>query len=180
VRRYYVTDRHTCVDVLQCIERAAASGVEYIQLREKDLSARKLLDLTRRAVDIVRPWPARILVNGRVDVALAAGADGVHLPSEAIQPEVWRGIVPPAFLIAVSCHSIADLQQAQEADFAVFGPVFASPGKGGGVGLLALRDAVASSPIPVFALGGVDESNAQSCIDAGASGVAAIRMFQPQ
>jgi thiamine-phosphate pyrophosphorylase len=119
-------------------------------------------------------------VNGRVDVALAAGAHGVHLPSGAIAPEAWRRIVPAGFLFAVSCHSVAELQRSQAADFAVFGPVFASPGKGSGVGLYALREAVSASPIPVFALGGIDQSNAQTCIDAGASGVAAIRMFQGQ
>ena len=178
MRRYYITDRHTCSDVLQCVERAAASGVEYIQIREKDLSARELLVLTRRAVEIARTWPVRILVNGRVDVAMAAGAHGVHLPAGAIAAQSWRGVVPPAFLIGISCHSIGELQQSRAADFAVFGPVFASPGKGGAIGLSALRTAAAASPIPVFALGGIDESNAQSCIDAGASGVAAIRMFQ--
>jgi thiamine-phosphate pyrophosphorylase len=178
VRRYYITDRHGCPDVLRCVERAAADGVELIQIREKDLSARDLLDLTRRALELVRDTPTRILVNSRVDVALAAGANGVHLPSNSIRPHIIRKIVPAGFIMGVSCHSLQELQDAGEADFAVFGPVFPSPGKQPAVGLDALREAAAASPIPVFALGGVSKSNAQSCLDAGAAGIAAIRMFQ--
>jgi thiamine-phosphate pyrophosphorylase len=177
VQRYYITDRRSCSDVLNCIARAAASGVEFIQIREKDLPARDLLELTRRAIELARPWPARILVNGRVDVALAAGADGVHLPENAIPPAVWRAIVPAGFLIATSCHS-AESEQWRGSDFAVFGPVFNTPGKGPAVGLQALRKAVYASPVPIFALGGIDETNAQSCLEAGARGIAGIRMFQ--
>jgi thiamine-phosphate pyrophosphorylase len=178
VQRYYITDRRGCPDVLDCIELAAASGVDYIQIREKDLDARDLLALTRRALELARPWPARILVNGRADVALAADAHGVHLPGDAIAPPIWRRIVPAGFVLAVSCHSVEDLRGAAGADFGVFGPVFPSPGKGPALGLLALRDAVQASPIPLFALGGVDAQNAQTCIDSGACGIAGIRMFQ--
>ena len=113
-----------------CIERAAASGVDYIQIREKDLSARELLSLTRRAIEAVRGWPARILVNGRVDVALAAEAHGVHLPAGSIAADIWRAIMPAELLFAVSCHSVEELRLAGAANFAVFGPIFPSPGKG--------------------------------------------------
>jgi thiamine-phosphate pyrophosphorylase len=178
VQRYYITDRRGCVDIVQCIKRAATSGVDYIQIREKDLSARELLSLTRRAVEAVHGWPARILVNGRIDVALAAEAHGVHLPAGSIAADIWRAIVPAQFLFAVSCHSADEIRTAGAANFAVFGPVFPSPGKGPALGLQALEDAISASSVPVFALGGVNAQNAQTCIDAGASGIAAIRMFQ--
>ena len=178
MRRYYITDRHGCRDVLDCIARAAADGVELIQIREKDLHGRDLLALTRAAVAAVSSRPTRILVNGRADIALAAKAHGVHLPSESIPAFEWRGILPPEFLIGISCHSTVEIRDAEGADFIVYGPVFASPGKGSCVGLDALRIAAGSTQIPVFALGGITQENAQSCIDAGAVGIAAIRLFQ--
>jgi thiamine-phosphate pyrophosphorylase len=178
VRRYYITDRESCRDVLQCIERAVAVGVDLIQIREKDLPPRKLLALVRKAVDLAAASPTRVLVNGRVDVALAARANGVHLAAGGIDPGQWRRIVPDGFLIGVSCHSVEELQRAATADFAVYGPVFATPGKGPAIGLDALAEAARVSPIPLFALGGVTPGNAQSCIGAGAAGIAAIRMFQ--
>lgn len=178
VKRYYITDRRGCHDVVACIERAVLSGVDYIQVREKDLSGRELLALTRRALELARGSRTRILVNGRVDVAMAAGAHGVHLPSGSVLPERWRRVVADGFVIAVSCHSIEDFGEVDAADFAVFGPVYGSPGKGPAVGVDGLRAAVQVSPVPVFALGGVDESNAVACMEAGAEGIAAIRMFQ--
>ena len=178
MKRYYITDRRTCSDVLQCIERAAACGVEYIQIREKDLSARDLLALTRQAVGLAHRWGGRVLVNERVDVAVAGGADGVHLPASSIAPSVWRSSLPRAFLIGLSCHRLEDLKQVQGSDFVVYGPVFTTPGKGSPVGLQSLRTFTNASPIPVFALGGIDEQNAQLCIDNGAHGIAAIRLFQ--
>jgi thiamine-phosphate pyrophosphorylase len=178
VRRYYITDRHGCRDVLQCIELAVADGVDLIQIREKDLSARELLFLVRKAVSLTSRSATRVLVNARVDIGLASGAHGVHLPADSIRPETWRNIVPPGFLIGVSCHSVAELQRARGADFAAYGPVFATPGKGPAIGLDALAQAARMSPVPLFALGGVTADNAQSCIDAGAAGIAAIRMFQ--
>jgi thiamine-phosphate pyrophosphorylase len=117
-------------------------------------------------------------VNGRPDIALAAKAHGVHLPSESVPPAEWRRILPPEFLIGVSCHSTAEIREAEAADLIAYGPVFASPGKGSGVGLDALSIATGSTRIPVFALGGITHENAQSCVDAGAAGVAAIRLFQ--
>ena len=165
-------------DLMDCITRAAADGVELIQIREKDLHARDLLELVRAAVLVVSPWPARILVNGRADVALTAKAHGIHLPSDSIVASEWRRILPQNFLIGVSCHSVADIQASEGADFVVYGPVFESPGKGSGVGLDALRVAVGATGIPVFALGGITKENAALCADAGAAGVAAIRMFQ--
>jgi thiamine-phosphate pyrophosphorylase len=178
MRRYYITDRRRCSNLLGCITKAAANGVELIQIREKDLGARALLELVRAAVRAAAPWGARVVVNGRVDVALAGNAYGVHMPSSSIPAGEWRRILPPDFLIGVSCHSIADIRDAAGADYVLYGPVFASPGKGAGVGLDALGSAAEASSVPIFALGGITMDNAAHCIRAGAAGIAAIRMFQ--
>jgi thiamine-phosphate pyrophosphorylase len=178
MRRYYISDRHGCRDLLDCIRLAAADDVDFIQIREKDLNGRDLLALAQAAVAAVSLRRTRILVNGRADIALAAKAHGVHLPSKSIPASEWRRILPPDFLIGVSCHSTAEIRDAEGADFIVYGPVFASPGKGPGVGLDALRIAAGSTQIPLFALGGITHENAQSCITTGAVGIAAIRLFQ--
>ena len=178
MRRYYITDRHSCRDVLECIERAVIAGVDLIQIREKDLPIRELLSLVRKAVDLTAGSKTCVLVNGRADVALAAEAHGVHLPAGSIDPGEWRRILPPGFLVGVSCHSVEELQRAAAADFAVYGPIFPTPGKGRAIGLAALARAAHVSPIPIFALGGVTRENAETCVDAGAAGIAAIRMFQ--
>jgi thiamine-phosphate pyrophosphorylase len=192
---YYITDRRSFAGVeadrrrelLQRIGEAANAGVDYVQLREKDLDAADLELLTREALHAIRRNSSRtkFLVNTEVEAALAAGADGVHLPAKSRPPgtvrEKWRNETGKVPLIGVSAHSLSDLQQAelQCASFAVFGPIFE---KGGvetrGIGLEALRQACAVSSVPVLALGGVTLNNLKSCLDAGASGVAAIRLFQ--
>lgn len=190
---YYITDRRQFPGgedarrqrLLENIAEAARCGVEYIQLREKDLSTRELEQLARQLRTESSQRKTAFLINSRTDVALAAGADGVHLRANDVVPEqvrqIWqlsRGGRP---LIAVSCHTQAEVAAAasQRADFAVFAPVFekkdspATPP----AGLEALRRAC-QYKIPVLALGGVTLENAHQCIEAGAAGIAGIRLFQ--
>jgi thiamine-phosphate pyrophosphorylase len=172
VNRYCITDS------LDVAARAARDGVEMIQIRAKELSARALADLVRGAVANARK--SKILVNTRIDVALACGAHGVHLPAASMAPETVRRIMPSGFLIGVSCHNIAELQAAERegADFAVYGPVFPSSTKSATpIGIDAFREAAASVRLPVHALGGVTAENAASCLAAGAAGVAGISLF---
>jgi thiamine-phosphate pyrophosphorylase len=207
---YYITDRkafpgdeaHRRVRLLGKIAEAASQGIDYIQLREKDLCPRDLEALAREAMQLIGEkrklttdhWPraTALLINSRADVALATAANGVHLQSNDISPQevrtAWnrscgagapaREISPQNPLIAVSCHNPQEVAQAaaDQATFAVFAPVFekkdAKP-----TGLEALSQACRAK-IPVLALGGVTLQNAQSCLQAGAAGIAAIRLFQ--
>jgi thiamine-phosphate pyrophosphorylase len=186
---YYITDRTQFAGdeasrrgtLLDKIAEASRCGVDFIQMREKDLSGRELEALTRDAVRTVRENSSRtkLLINSRTDVAIACGADGVHLRSEDVLTgevrAVWRHGAP---VISVSCHAPADVARAaaEGADFAVFAPVFEKQGSSA-AGLEALREAC-EHPIKVLALGGVTLDNARACVEAGAAGVAGIRLFQ--
>jgi len=184
--RCYVTDRHALPAgsaLLEAIARNLAAGVDWIQIREKDLSAQALFDLVRSALALPNPHGSKILVNGRVDVALAASAAGVHLPAASAPPDLWRTITRAGFLIGVSCHSIEEARaaEAEGADYVLFGPVFAPISKYSdlsplGVGQLAR--ATAAVRIPVLALGGITPQNWAVCMDAGARGIAGISVFQ--
>jgi thiamine-phosphate pyrophosphorylase len=176
--RYYITGRHQAGGTEALLRSLARADVDYVQIREKDLCTRELMALVRR----VQTPRARILINGRADVALACGASGVHLPAGSIAPARLRTIAPPGFLIAVSCHSAEDvrLAEAEGADFTVLGPIFATPSKaayGEPIGLRPLYEAAHSVAIPVLALGGVDTLNTKACLRAGAAGIAGIRIY---
>ena len=169
--------------LLTLIHMAVAAGVGLVQLREKDLSARMFYELTARAAEIVRGSATRLLVNDRADIARAAGADGVHLTTQSLDVRNVRRTFGSDFLIGVSTHSMAEARTARDdgADFAVFGPVFDTPSKrpyGSPLGLVQLSEAAhALSPFPLIAIGGVSLENARDVLRAGASGIAAIRLF---
>jgi thiamine-phosphate pyrophosphorylase len=194
---YYITDRRQFRGdedtrrgaLLAKVAEAARAGVHYIQLREKDLSAKELETLAREALASVRESSpsTKLLLNSRTDVALAAKADGVHLRADDVAARDVRRVLeaaPPStdhFLIAISCHTVADVLRAESerAAFAVFAPVFgksAAPSTQP-AGLSVLQEACRAK-IPVLALGGVTIKNAASCLSAGAAGVAGIRLFQ--
>jgi len=179
--------------LLKCIASAAAAGVDWIELREKDLDARQLLDLARQAVSVVhperkaRPSSTALLVNDRLDVALAAGADGVHLAETSVPVGAvsqWKRQAKRSdFLVGASCHSVEGARRAAQdgADYIFFGPVFATPSKarfGPPQGLAKLAEVCGAVDIPVLAIGGVTLENAAACLQAGAAGIAAIGMFQ--
>jgi|SRR5579859_1343741 len=193
---YYITDRTAFPGdesarrsrLLEKIAEAVRAGVDYIQLREKDLSARELESLAREAVGVMNQrktrnpeLKTRLLINSRTDVALAVGADGVHLRSEDVSPQEVRGIWKEGHgVIGVSCHSAGEVGQAAAngASFAVFGPVFEKKEASVTPAGLALLKQACQEKIPVFALGGVTVANAHSCAEAGAAGIAGIRLFQ--
>ena len=184
MRHYYITDRLRCrEDVLDCIEANAREGVDWIQIREKDLASRALLELVQAALRRVETYGTRVFVNGRLDIALAARAHGVHLQSNAPPVSDLRRIVPAGFSIGVSTHTVDEVCRADRegADFAVFGPVFPTSAKHGPEpipGLAGLRAACRAVDMPIAALGGVTTVRERACAAVGAAAVAGISMFQ--
>jgi thiamine-phosphate pyrophosphorylase len=167
-------------EILRIIETAARAEISLIQIREKNLPARLIFELTEKAAQITRRSPTRLLVNDRADIAFSAKADGVHLTSLSLSAQTIRQSFPKDFIVGVSAHSIeeAEKAKAQGADFATFSPIFTTPNKGTPKGLAKLKEACEKlKPFPVIALGGVDETNFQSILKTGASGLAAIRFL---
>jgi thiamine-phosphate pyrophosphorylase len=196
----YVTDRQT-LDIAasqsreaaleQHIERAARAGIDWVQIREKDLPGRNLIDLTRAAIRACKNASAenetRILVNDRCDVAWVAGAAGVHLGEKSLPVRIVvnarRARRLADFIVGASCHALDGAIRAADegADYLFFGPVFATPSKvpfGSPQGLAKLAEVCRAMSIPVIAIGGITLENARACRDAGAAGIAAIRLFQ--
>ena len=199
---YYITDRRQFSGdsneqerrLLDKMAECAAAGVDYIQLREKDLSTRVLEELANKAMSVLGGSRTKLLINSRTDVALACGAHGVHLPSNDLPASEARTIFSVANqtvpnmagpIIGISAHSAAEIAYAEAhgADFAVFAPVFAKGGAANPEGLKQLRKIcsrshTATSAMPVLALGGITLQNAHLCLQAGARGIAGIRLFQ--
>lgn len=181
---HLITDRRLAPDLVARAEAALAGlppGRVALHLREKDLGGRDLLALARALAGACHARGQLFLVNDRVDVALAAGADGVHLPSAGIRPADARRLVGPAALVGVSCHSAADVARARDggASHATFGPVHETPSKtafGPPVGLDALGEA-ARLGLPLVALGGLDAARAPEALRAGAAGIAVVRAW---
>jgi thiamine-phosphate pyrophosphorylase len=191
----YVTDRKSLSDgpggasVHDKIQMAIEAGADWVQIREKDLPGRALADLVRGAVAAgLERAVSRVIVNDRLDVALAAGAAGVHLGRESLNarevvPWCRSRNAPPEFLVGVSCHNLGESREAESAgaSYIFFGPIFDTPSKrglGAPQGVSRLAEICRTVRIPVIAIGGVDEGNAAECLRAGAAGIAAIRMFQ--
>ena len=174
------TTPQTIPDTLRLVRAAVEAEVTLFQIREKSLPARVLYELTTRAAEITRDSKTRLLVNDRADIARAAGADGVHLTSQSLPAGVVRNIFGPEFLIGVSTHSLEEARAARNggADFVVFGPVFEKHGFSTPQGLDKLREVTSAlRDFPVLAIGGISLQNLAACFEAGASGVAAIRLL---
>jgi thiamine-phosphate pyrophosphorylase len=205
----YITDRCQLksVPLAVVIREALRAGVDILQIREKDLPTRELKALVEHAVSAAREFPsvmrasrprsrehsfaplrtgsacARVLVNDRLDVALAAGAGGVHLGGQSMPVSTVRQVAPRPFVIGVSCHSLGEAIAAESAgaDYLLLGPVFETPSKlkyGPPLGLDELRRVNAQIRIPVLALGGITVERVRPCLEAGAAGIAGIRIFQ--
>lgn len=189
-RLYLITDRGALGDdpaaldaLVRLIGDAASAGVDFVQIRERDLPPRRLFELCRDAAAAVRGSSMRLLVNDRVDVALAAGIDGVHLTTRSIEPRVVRAVVGDRLLVAASTHSAEELEAARDGrvDFAVCGPVFETPSKRGmgePLGPEEVARLASAVDFPVFALGGLSAANARDAVAGPVAGIAAIRLFQ--
>jgi thiamine-phosphate pyrophosphorylase len=174
-----VTDRLRTGALPERVRLAARAGLDFVQVREKDLAGGALLELVRAIVAAVAGTATRVLVNGRPDVARAAGAHGVQLPAEGLPIAAVRAAFPE-LLVGASCHAAAEVRTAAAdgAAFAVVGPVFATPGKEPrALGAEVLAGIVRDARIPVFAIGGIDAATVASVRAAGVRGVAAIRPF---
>ena len=164
--------------IIRAAAAAVADGVNMVQVREKALPAGLVSDLARAVVDALAGSDALVTVNERADIASAAGAGGVHLPESSLSPAVVRRGFGNDLVIGVSTHSFAVAKAAAEghADYAFFGPVFETPGKGEPAGVTALEEVCRGlERFPVIALGGIDVGNFAAALNAGAAGIAGIR-----
>ena len=187
---YVITDRRLLFPqarireltfLIEFTERAVAAGVDIVQIREPDLSARDLLSVVEATAELSYKSGGGVLINDRADIAVCAAA-GVHLTTRSLSAEVVRRSFGPELMIGVSTHSIEEAKAAEcgGADFIVFGPVFQTASKkqyGEPVGLEALRRVAAGLSIPVLALGGINPTNFREALDTGAKGIAGISMF---
>ena len=178
--RCLITDGTASANESRWIEHKVAwlaEGIELLQIRERDLSARQLADLTRKVLRLPNPHGTKILINDRADVAMACGAHGVHLRDGSVLPSAFSR---PGFLVGVACHSIADAGKMRGTDFIILAPIFSPLSKSDSrpaLGVTAITELAAAVTAPVLALGGITAGNARLCMDAGAAGVAGISYF---
>jgi thiamine-phosphate pyrophosphorylase len=178
-RLYAITDAEAGRSHVEQVAELAAAGVEWIQIRDKHLSGRALYEITRAALEVAHPRSARIIVNDRVDVAKAAGADGVHLGQDDLPADAARAILGPVAIVGLSTHSVAQAVAAAElpVDYVAIGPVYTTGTKEnpdpvvGLEGVAAVRAAVA---LPIVAIGGITLERAPAVAAAGADAVAVI------
>ena len=162
------------------VQYAVEAAIDLVQVRERDLEAAELSAIVGEMIDIARGSRTRVIVNDRLDVALACGADGVHLRGDSIPVHAARQLAPKHFLIGRSVHSVDEAASAAEADFLIAGTVFPTLSKDDRARLLGvegLRAIVQSARVPVLAIGGVNEASAVLVAQAGAAGCAAIGLF---
>jgi thiamine-phosphate pyrophosphorylase len=178
---YLVTDRSQTGgrDLLWVLEQALDGGVKAIQLREKDLDGKELFELAEKGRQLCGRYDARLLINDRIDVALAVGTDGVQLGETSIPVETARNLLGPQKLIGASIHALAEATDAERngADFILFGPVYFTPSKaayGPPQGLTALKEIVEKISLPVYAIGGIKLENLEETKRTGVGGVALI------
>jgi thiamine-phosphate pyrophosphorylase len=178
---YLVTDRSLTQgrDLLWVLQQALDGGVKAIQLREKDLGGRELFFLAEAARKLTRRYHARLLINDRIDIALAVDADGVHLSTASIPIESARALLGRQRLLGASTHSLEEAEEAERngADFVVFGPIYFTPSKapyGSPQGSAALKKVVDKISLPIYAIGGIKPENIADTCRAGVCGVALI------
>jgi thiamine-phosphate pyrophosphorylase len=166
--------------LLEQVRHAVAARIDLIQLRERDLSAADLASLANDLLPITRGTPTRLVINDRLDVALACGADGVHLRADSVPVSEARGLAPPGFLVGRSVHSVAEAVAAGEADYLIAGTIFPTVSKQADappIGVEGLKIIAAAVSIPVLAIGGITVGSVRELARAGASGIAAIGLF---
>lgn len=179
---YLVTDRKLVThysSLLTAVRHALKGGVKAVQIREKDLSTRELIMLSYKLRYLTERYQAKLFINDRVDIALAVGADGVHLTQASIPADAVKRALKDKLLIGVSTHSLKEARNAERAgaDFITFGPVYKTPSKlkyGPPLGIEALTEVCRRIRIPVFAIGGVKARRIGNLVDAGVYGVAMI------
>lgn len=191
---YYITARHQLDSLpgpgereeglIRKVRAAFSAGVDYVQVREKDLPAGRVADLVETLAGLPEKRNCRLLVNERWDIAGSCGADGVHLPSDSSLLPLIRARAGESIILGVSCHGKEDVARAagEGASYVLLGPIFETPSKPGvkPLGLATLSEICRSFRVHIYALGGINARNAEDCIGAGAAGVAGIRLFQQE
>ncbi len=187
LRSHLVTDRRragiTASELVARVRRAAERGLDVVQVRERDMCDRDLASLVRDVAGALSHTSTQVLVNDRFDIAVVAGAHGVHLRADSVPASSIRAVAPAHFIIGRSVHSLADVDAAARdggCDYLMFGTVFASAGKPAGhpiAGIEALREVCRRSPLPIIAIGGIDEHRLDEIARAGAAGFAGVEMF---